>query len=249
MSIKQLNLTEELFFEISKGNIPGQSTGTIFGRNQDIDPSSEELIWDYGGMETYLTADTELFLSSDSASDTNVDIFIWGMTDDYNFKQEVHTHTTGQAQHSVGNFFRIFRMVVVGGDAPLGNIYIAESDTVSGGVPTTPSKVHCFMAQGTNVTHKASGTVPVDHTMYIHRLYMGVRRGEDAVINFSQKPFGYPDFIESSSFPLYQESQFLTFDPPFVVDGKTSFEFTATTVTNNTQVVVNTAYTLVDDTV
>lgn len=241
--------TENHGLETAKGNIAGHATGTIFGRNTDIDPAAEELIWDYGGMETYLTADTELFLSSDNVGDTNVGIFIWGMTDDYVFKQEVHIHTAGQSQHSVGNYFRVFRMVIVSGDAPLGNIYIAEADTLTGGVPDTASKVHIFMAQGTNITHKASGTVPADNTMYVHRLFMGVRRGEDAVIQFRQKPFGYPDFVESSSFPLYQESSFLTFDPPFVIGSKTSFEFTATTVTNNTQVIVNTAYTLIDDTV
>jgi len=235
--------------DTAKGKIPGHSTGTIFGRNQDIDPAAEELIWDYGGMETYLTADTELFLSSTSASDTNVGVFIWGMTDDYVFKQILHTHTEGQSQHSIGNFFRIFRMVVVSGDAPLGNIHIAEADTLTAGIPDTPEKVHGFMEQGTNITHKAAGTVPADHSMYVHRLFMGVRRGEDAVIQFRQKGFGSPDFVEASSFPLYQESSFLTFNPPFVINAKTSFEFTATTVTNNTQVIVNTAYTLVDDTV
>lgn len=234
---------------LAKGLIPGQSTGTIFGRNQDIDPAVEELIWDYGGREIYLTANTELFMSSTSPLDTNVGVFIWGMTDDYQFKQEVHIHTAGQTQHSIGNWFQIFRLVVVSGDAPLGDIYCAQTDTLTGGEPDTAAKVHAFMAQGANITHKAAGTVPVDHTMYVDRLFMGVRRGEDAVIQFRQKPFGYPAFVEASSFPLYQESSFLVFDPPFVIPAKTSFEFTATTVTNNTQVIVNTGYTLVDNTV
>jgi len=241
--------TENHGLDTAKGNINGHASGTIFGRNQDIDPAAEELIWDYGGMETYLTADTELFLSSTDAADINVGVFIWGLTDDYVFKQIIHTHTAGQAQESIGNFFRIFRMVIVSNDAPLGDIYIAETDTLTGGIPDTASKVHGFMEQGTGITHKAAGTVPVDHSMYVHRLFMGVRRGEDAVIQFRQKAFGAPDFVEASSFPLYQNSQFLTFDPPFLISGKTSFEFTATTVTNNTQVIVNTAYTLVDDTV
>ncbi|MCK4706325.1 MAG: hypothetical protein KAT90_12650, partial [Gammaproteobacteria bacterium] len=242
--------TEELNLEIAKGKIPGHSTGTIFGRNQDIDPAAEELIWDYGGTEEYLTANTELFLSSDNAGDTNINIFVWGMTDDYAFKQQVVNFTSGQSQQSIGDHFRLFRLVTVdGGGEPLGNIYCAQADTLTGGIPDTSAKVHAFMAQGTNITHKAAGTVPADHTMYVNRLFMGVRRGEDAVIQFRQKPIGYPAFVESSSFPLYQNSQFLTFDPPFVISAKTSFEFTATTVTNNTQVIVNTAYTLVDNTV
>ena len=234
-------------FEVARGNITGHDIGTIFGRNQDIDPAAEELIWDYGGVETYLTADTEVFLSSDNASDTNVGVFVWGMTDDYVFKQEVHIFTAGQAQQSIGEFFRIFRLVIISGSEPLGNIYCAESDTLIGGMPNTASKVHAFMAQGTNITHKASGTVPVNHTMYVTRLFMGVRRGEDAVIQFRQKTFDSPGFVEASSIPIYQSGEFLVFDPPFEIAEKTSFEFTATTVTNNTQVILNTGYILVDD--
>ena len=237
-------------FEIAKGNVPGHSAGTIFGRNQDIDPAAAELIWDYGGIETYLTADTELFLSSDNAGDTDINIFVWGMTADYVFKQQIINFTSGQSQQSIGDYFRIFRLVTVtGNNAPLGNIYCAEADTLTAGEPDTAAKVHACMAQGTNITHKASGTVPVDHTMYATRMFIGVRRGEDAVIAFRQRPEGYPAFVESSSFPLYQSSEFLTFDPPFVIDGKTDFEFLASTVTNNTQVILNIAYILVDNTV
>ena len=243
-------LYEDWGLAVAKGLVDGHSTGTIFGRNTDIDPAAEELIWDYGGIETYLTANAELFLSSDNAGDTDINIFVWGMTDDFEFKQQVVNFTSGQSQQSIGVFFRIFRLVTTAGNnEPLGNIYCAEADTLTGGAPNTAAKVHAYMAQGTNITHKAAGTVPANQAMYVHRLFMGVRRGEDAVIQFSQTPFGYPAFVESSSFPLYQNSQFLVFDPPFVISAKTSFEFTATTVTNNTQVIVNTAYTLVDDTV
>jgi len=241
---------EGLGLTVAKKKVPGHSTGTIFGRNTDIDPAAEELIWDYGGTETYLTTDTELFLSSDDAGDTDINIFVWGMTDDYIFKQAVVNFTSGQTQQSIGDFFRVFRLVVVTGDnAPLGNIYCAQTDTLTGGIPNTASKVHAFMAVGTGITHKAAGTVPAGHSMYVTRMFMGVRRGEDAVIQFRQQPFGYPDFVESSSFPLYQNSQFLTFDPPFVIEEKTSFELTAATVTNNTQVILNVAYILVDNTV
>lgn len=235
---------------IAKNIIPGHSTGTIFGRNTDVDPAAEELVWDYGGMEIYLTADTELFLSSDSASDADINIFVWGMTEDFVFKQSVVNFTSGQAQQSIGNFYRIFRLVVIAGNnAPIGNIYCAESDTLTLGAPNTAAKVHGYMALGTNITHKSAGTVPAGHTMYVNRMFMGVRRGEDAVIQFRQKPLGYPDFVEASSFPLYQSSEFLVFDPPFVIDEKTDFELTASTVTNNTQVVLNIAYTLVDNSV
>ena len=237
---------EEFYFEVAKGNVADHDTGTIFGRNQDVDPAAAELLWDFGGLEIYLTADTEVFLSSTDAGDTNVNVFVWGLDDNYNFKIETHLFTSGLSQQSIGNFFRIFRLVVVaGGAAPLGDIYCAEADTLTLGVPDTAAKVHALMAAGDGVTHKASGTVPAGYTMHVVRMFQGVRRGEDAVIVFRSKTFGAPMFVESTSFPLYQSSGFFVFDPPFIIAEKTDFEFLATTVTNNTEVTLNIGYILV----
>ncbi len=254
MNGKTLDISDPLAkfsgLDIAKGLVPGHETGTIFGRNRDVDPAAAELVWDYGGLETYLTADTELFLSSTDAGDTNVNVFVWGMTDDYVFKQQIILFTSGQSPQSVGLNFRLFRLVVVaGGDAPLGDIYCAEADTLTGGVPDTPAKVHALMAAADGVTHKASGTVPAGYTLDVKRMFMGVRRGEDAVIVFRSKAFGAPMFVESTSFPLYQTSEFMTFDPPFVIAEKTDFEFLATTVTNNTEVTLNIAYIFVDNSI
>lgn len=241
------NIATNYGMDVAKGLIKKHETGTIFGRNRDVDPAAPELIWDFGGIETYLTADTEIFLSSTSASDTNVGVFVWGMTDDYNFKIETHIFTSGQSQQSIGNFFRIFRLVIVSNDAPLGDIYAAEADTLTLGVPDTDSKVHALMDQGSNITHKAGGTVPVGHTLYVHRAFMGVRRGEDAVIALRSRADTSPAFVESTSFPIYQQALFLHLDPPFIITEKTDFDFLASTVTNNTEVVLNLGFTLVDN--
>lgn len=241
------SITTGLGLDIAKGNIPKHETGSIFGRNDDIDPAAEEMIWDHGGFEVYLTANTELFLSSTDAADTNVGVFVWGMTDDFVTKRELHVFTSGQAQQSIGDWFRVFRIVVVSGDAPLGDLYCAQADTLTGGLPDTPTKVHLHMLVNTNTTHKASITIPADHTMYIVRLFMAVRRGEDAVIAFRSKMPDYPAFIENTTFPVYQSETFLHFDPPFVLLAKMDFEFSARTVTNNTQVTVNAGFIMVDN--
>ena len=241
------NIATNYGMDVAKGLISKHETGTIFGRNPDVDPAAPELIWDFGGIETYLTADTEIFLSSTSASDTNVGVFVWGMTDDYNFKIETHIFSAGQLQQSIGSFFRIFRLVIVSNDAPLGDIYAAEADTLTLGVPDTDSKVHALMVQGTNITHKAGGTVPIGHTLYVHRAFMGVRRGEDAVIVLRSRADTAPAFVESTSFPIYQQSFPFPLDPPFVIAEKTDFDFLATTDTNNTEVILNLGFSLVDN--
>jgi hypothetical protein len=242
----------DYFMDVAKGNIPGHSVLTIFGRNKDLDPAAAALIWDYGpiqSLEVPLLVDTELFVSSTSVSDTNIGMLITGMTDDYVTKTVFHVHTIDQDQESIGSWFRLDKMTIISGDAPLGDLYIAESDTVIAGVPNTPAKVHGFMEQGTNVTHKASGTVPANHTLYVGRLFLGVRRGEDCVFSFYAKPFGAPDFIEASDFPVYQSALFETFAPPFPITEKTDFQFRGETVTNNTQASANIGAILVDNTV
>lgn len=242
----------DFLFDIASGKVPGHMVGTMFGRNTDLDTGDDALVWDYGHIlnrEVYLLADTELFVSSTSTSDTNVGIIIEGMTEDYINKKETFTITSGQSQQSVGNWFRIFKTTVITGDAPLGTMYVAESDTLTGGEPNTPAKVHDYMPFGDNRTHKSACTVPANSTVYVTRLFMGVKKGKDAVFTFSVKRAENPAFIKVSDFPVYQSTIFTSFTPPFPIQEKTDFEFTATTQNNNTEVAVNVGYVMVDNSI
>jgi len=245
-------LYEEFGLALAKGNIPGHTVGVIFGHNDDLDPANPAMIWDYGEfqhVEAFLTADAELFMSSTSASDTNVGVLIFGMTDDYTYKTELHIHTAGQSQQSIGSWFRVFEMTNVSGDAALGDIFFAETDTLTLGIPDTPVKVHAQMWQSEGTTHKATHTVPAGHTMYVNRMFLGTRRAEDCVFSFYARRPGMPAFIERSDFPVYQTGMPITVDPPFPITEKTDFYFLGSTVTNNTQPVANIGYTLVDNSV
>lgn len=235
-------------FNVARGKIPGHSLGTVFGHNPDIDPAASETIWDFGGNFNYLTADTELYLSSASAADTNVTVLITGLTEDYSVKTLVHTHTLGQAQESVGVWFRINKMTVIGGEAPLGDLYLAESDTLTAGVPDTPTKVQDWMELGINTTHRSMFTVPANHTFYATRLFLGVRRGEDCVFIFTTRGSTHPAFITHAEFPVYQSTMVQAYEPFFTVPEKTDIEFRGKTITNNTAGTANFAYLLVDNT-
>lgn len=238
--------------ELAKGNVPGHTIGTAFGHNQNLDPANPAMIWDYGEtqpIEVYLLADTELFLSSSSASDVNVGLMIVGSSEGYIPKAEFHLFTSGQSQQSIGNWFRIDKITVISGNTHLGDIYCAEADTLTAGIPDTAAGVHGWIHDGKGTTHKAVGTVPAGHTMYITRLFLGTRRGEDCVFGFFIKTENMPAFIETSDFPLYQNTLPFPFDPPFAIGEKTDFYFLGTTVTNNTQASANFAYILVDNSV
>ena len=70
---------------------------------------------------------------------------------------------------------------------------------------------------------------------------------EDAVITLRSRSDTAPMFVESTSFPIYQQALFLHLDPPFIIAEKTDFDFLASTVTNNTEVVLNLGFSLVDN--
>ena len=64
------DMNKDYYLEVSKGNIPGTVAGFISGNNPDVSTTVSETIWSQGGSYVYLTADTQLYISSSSASDT-----------------------------------------------------------------------------------------------------------------------------------------------------------------------------------
>ncbi len=237
----------DLFLEIARGTYPGVSTDITFAFNPDVDAQAEESLWEQGGSYTYLTADTELFISSSSASDTNVGVLIEGMTSDYKVKNIPFTFTAGQTQESIGNFFRIFRVTVVTGNVPLGDLYVAESDTLTFGVPDTATKIKAKMAQGNNITQMGLYTVPADHTLYVVRFNTFTRKNKDAVVKIVLRADTAPGFIQTSQFPTFQSVVSIGVNPPAAISPKTDIEIRANTTTNQTEVQANIAYILIDD--
>lgn len=239
----------QFFLDIARGKIPGHSTASILSFNPDVDIAAEETIWDQGGTYTYLTADTELFISSSSASDTNIGVSIAGMTADFVVKNTIFTFTGGQAQQSIGSFFRIFKVTVISGSAPVGDLYVAESDTLTAGVPDTASKIKGKMIQGINTTRSGVFTVPVNHSLFIVRVISHTRKNKDSVMRPVVRPEGAPGFIETTQFPTFQNSFELLLDPAFVVNEKTDIELKANTATNGTETIGNVGYILIDNTI
>jgi len=238
-----------LFLEIARGNIPGATTASILSFNPDVDIAAEETIWDQGGTYTYLTADTELFISSSSASDTNVGLSIEGMTADFKVKNTLFTFTAGQSQQSIGNFFRIFKVTVISGSSPVGDLYTAEAGALTAGVPNTVADIKAKLMVGIHVTRQGVYTVPVNNTLYVTRVISHTRKNKDSVMRPVVRPDGFPGFIETTQFPTFQNNFELLLEPAFVIDEKTDIELKAETATNGTECVANIGYILIDNTI
>ena len=143
-----------------------------FGRNATVS-TSFETVWEYGGNETYVTSNVINTMSSSSASDTDVDVTIEGHTvsgtgADAQFTFVIQTaNTDGQGKVVLATpLARVSRAYVSGATAPLGDIYIAEDDTLSGGVPTTASKVHITILGTAGQTQSFKAATTFSNTDY-----------------------------------------------------------------------------------
>jgi hypothetical protein len=227
--------TTDYFLEVSKGNVSGTKSGFIIGINPDVGNTNTETIWDGGGTYVYLTADTQLYASSSSASDTAVNIVVTGL--DANYLEVVRTVTlNGQTQVALsGLMFRVHAAVVTGSTSPIGNVYIAETDTLSGGVPDTPDLIKAIIPLSTisgepadfvsdNISHLGFCTVPAGKTLYFVYFTTSIRKGEDGTISGRGRAQGGV-WVNRSPTPLYQSPTVQEFQTRLGIPEKTDLEW------------------------
>ncbi len=185
--IKNINLgpggqSGDYLMEVASGNIPGDEDERFTGRCLKIGQGIFETLWDQGGDLVYLTSDTQLFISSSDAADVGVFVRVEAMTDDYE-RITYTVETDGQTQVPLsGLAFRVIQCLTLAGSAiPVGDLYIAEADTLTAGVPQTASKIKSKISlspgdsgqfASTNITHNGFFTVPAGKRLH-SLIYLG----------------------------------------------------------------------------
>jgi hypothetical protein len=138
-----------------------------FGRNTAVG-TTEEDVWNVGGIETLLTAPASMYASCEAAGATSQVISVEGLDENWELKTETVT-LNGQNQVIIGaasSWTRIFRAFQVSAEPdPNDNVWIAESDTLTLGVPNTASKIHALVEypQAAQQTEKCMVTIPAGH--------------------------------------------------------------------------------------
>lgn len=168
---------KDFLLEVSLGNVPGFRQEFVAGSQGNLEIADGEItLWDSKFQHTPISGDTELFISSSNAGDTML-IAASGL--DANFdRKSSFVALSGQSQVSVGNFTHLQTLTVAATTVPAGDIYCAETDTLTAGVPDTDSKVHSKIIQGENVTHNGFYMVPNGDVGVV----MGFSGGSDATI-------------------------------------------------------------------
>lgn len=236
--------SSEYFYEVSLGRVPGAEPGFIVGINPDTVSDTYSTVSDQGGDYEYLTADAQLYISSTDALDVSVDIVIQGLDDQY---AEITRTVTTNGQNQVaasGLMFRIHALFVSGSVTPVGEIYLAESDTLTGGIPDTAAKIKgkiplstdvdgAIVDTGTiyasdNFSHLGLYTVPAGKTMVVTSIVFAANKDGNIRIGGRIRPPGGA-FVWFNRNPVfvYQSNILIPFDPPVILPEKFDFEFRA----------------------
>lgn len=253
----QQEIPKDYFVEVSEGNINGAVMVQFTGTNLSIGNSTRETLWDQGGNYNWLTTDTELFVSSTSASDTAVTLAVVGLDDNYLEVTRVVV-LNGQTQVAVvGDMFRIYALVVISDTTPLGEVYLAESDTLTGGVPNTASKIQSKIPlsagevgiyASNNISHNGFYTVPAGKTLRGLILFMSSPRGDDIHLQVRFRgPTGSAAFLLVANQFVYQSLGSLNFLNRGPIAEKSDVEFRVLASNPNGMMEINFEFVMVDN--
>ena len=245
--------TTDYMLEVSRGNVPGASIAFVIGRNNAVGIANSETIWDYGGNYPYLTADTQLYISSSDALDTDVDVVITGLTLDGSPVTRI-VNTNGFTQTAIsGLVYRVLAAFIppTSNNGPVGDLYLAQADGTVNGVPLTASNVKgliplsrnsagALIDQSTdyasdNFTHLGTYTVPAGKTAYLVDSFFFAGKNADVTISGRVRLKGGVWFNRTPS-ELYQSAANFSFSTRLPLPENTDLEYRAIAGNVNTTV-------------
>ena len=248
--------SKDYYVEVAAGRVAGSAAGFAIGSNAAVGATNTEAVWDVGGNYTYLTSNTQLYISSSSASDTAVTVLLDNLDEDYAVAPLTVT-TNGQTQvaFSAATGFRVRVAVVTGSTSPIGDLYIAISGPLTAGVPNTLSDVKAKIPLGTdtagagpidattdyasdNISHNGLYTVEAGKRLIVPRIITGTDKNDNIKISGRGRLFG-GSWLNRNPIPLYQANSPTDFNPPLVITEKSDIEFRAIAGTAGSHAQVN----------
>ena len=235
---------DDNFFAISKGDVPGAEAGFIVGYNPNTLPGETTTISDQGGNLTYLTEDTDLFLTSDNVLDLGVTVVVQGLNDQYERITAVAVSNGTTPVLLNLQMFRVLLALVGTSDTPDGNLYIAEADTYTvPGVPDTNGKIKAMIPLSTNavgdiidqgsdfasdnISHLGVYTVPAGHTMRVTDIYSGTGKNDDIRFGGRLRLSPAGAWFNRNAVFNYQANSRISYTFPLTVPEKADLEFRA----------------------
>jgi hypothetical protein len=229
--------------DIALGLVEGATIKGIVGYHPGLSGGAGanfQTVWDQTGLYTYLTGNTQLFVSSSSAADVGITIIVFGL--DFNLQEVVGLAVlNGQNQVPLNNpnFFRIEFSQTIGTTTPLqGDVYVAVSDPAPGGIPAAPGAIKDKIRIGIEVSKKLTYTVPANKIFVFDHNFTGTGKDSDIDYQFLLRtvtPGVGPDqtFKVRVEVSGYQSSFFIFNNKLTLLGGGSEFEVRVKSSKNN----------------
>lgn len=196
-SITRFGQTEPFQLQVARDQISYHEFIHKFGFYDSVD-TSLTTIWSQGGVYSYLSTASTLYISSSSTADTGAGtgartVTVSGL--DNNFDEKIETVTlNGQAgvELNGSTWFRVNRIIVNtagSGGANAGVLYVGTESAPTGGVPTNK---YATVGIGDNQTLMMTYTIPRGYTAFITQKDVSASSsaGKFAILSLVARPFG-----------------------------------------------------------
>ena len=246
-SISRFGRDEPFELQVARNQIAFHKTNFKFGYNPLV-VNSLETVWAQGGLYSYLSSASTLYISSSSTDD---DVGETGATSakvsglDANYNEvSVTVDLNGQAGVQLGdasNWIRVNRIEVLSagsGGANAGVLYVGTEATPSSGVPTNK---YATVAIGDNQTLMALWTVPAGYTAYLYQTKITVAteaNNKYGVISVVARPDGGV-FNIKDKFTTVLDTVTQKYNFPLRFEEKTDIEVRAIGSSSNANIAIS----------
>ncbi len=245
--------------DLALGRFGGMTEDTKFGGVKAIDILDNVVdVWrladdtfaNRSDRKTFPSAEVSLFIASDSASDTDVDVLV-DYLDTAGAPQTTTPNLNGQTGVALGiTALDSNRMVVDNENQNVGNVYLTTANAFTAGVPDDITTVVAFIPAGKGQTQQATDTTPVGFKYRIKRLFVYASRANgangSADVELQIRETG-KDWVTKRDFQVTNQSSVGKDESGLVFDGLTNIRAVLVDVSDdNTNVTVQWDFDLIE---
>lgn len=227
---------EPFELQVARGLIGNHTATSIFGYQVAVGTGTPLPVWEVASAYTYPVAATTMLLYSSSASDTNVNITIIGLSANYTAISERLTLTNGTTGVTTANsYLRINSMIINDGafSSPVGNITLGNAGKTI---------VYARILAGINRTQASIYTVPAGFTFYLYRISVFTNEAGSG-LNYANYQVYTKNNVTGQSFVVLQAPILGVYNLlrafPFPYTEKTDIQWQVSSGTGTTPVGVN----------
>jgi len=230
---------------VTLGQFPRYSANNKFGYNNAVGTSQEE-IWNVGGIESYLSSAETMDIVSTSTNDDGdpagtgaQQLIIYGLDNNWLPVQETVTLNGQTDVTTTQAFIRVLRMVVIAAGATGSNVGVITATA------STAATVHSQINATDNQTLKINFSIPANRYGIITHSEIGCAKSDDCEIRFKVRPFGEV-FQTKRLLNFFESTVSFSNILPILLPPKSDITITALSSAGGVKVSANIDYYLVD---